>query len=67
MFRVVIDALFCHDYLSSLTERGTCIKIAIILRKGARGDLQADTVTSLKDLRSVPAIYCVIPSRIGIR
>src|SRR6266480_6525776 len=56
MLHIVINMLFCYRHLSRNSKRSTGIQIPIILGKGTRTYLQANTMPSFEYLTGVPAI-----------
>src|SRR5437763_7848633 len=56
MFLIVINTLLCHRHLSPNSKWSTSIQIPIILGKGTRTYLQANTMPSFEYLTDVPAI-----------
>ena len=65
----MINTLLSYDHLCRNPKRRAGIQVAVKLWKGARGDLQADTMALFEHLRSVPAINreTINPTRLDQR
>src|SRR5690348_10342725 len=53
--RIVIDRLLGDGHTRAARQRFAGVQVAIVLREGARRNLDADPVAALEHLRGIPA------------